>query len=59
LATSKGREKEIDREVVDVILRDSFMGNVLLKTSEGLVDTVEALIGDELLGTFSRQVGYL
>jgi glycerol-3-phosphate acyltransferase PlsX len=27
--------------------------------SEGLVDTVEALLGDELQGTFSSQVGYL
>ena len=31
----------------------------MLKTSEGLVDTVEALLGDELRGTFSSQVGYL
>src|SRR3712207_857895 len=34
-------------------------GNVVLKTSEGLVETVEALLGDELQGTFSSQVGYL
>ena len=31
----------------------------MLKTSEGLVETVEALLGDELQGTFSSQVGYL
>jgi glycerol-3-phosphate acyltransferase PlsX len=31
----------------------------VLKTSEGLVDAVETLLGDELKGTFSRQVGYL
>ena len=31
----------------------------MLKTSEGLVDAVEALLGDELQGTFSSQVGYL
>ena len=30
-----------------------------VKTSEGLVDTVAALLGDELQGTFSSQVGYL
>jgi glycerol-3-phosphate acyltransferase PlsX len=30
-----------------------------LKTSEGLVDAVEVLLGDELRGTFSSQVGYL
>ena len=38
---------------------DGFTGNVVLKTSEGLVDTVAALLGDELQGTFSSQVGYL
>jgi glycerol-3-phosphate acyltransferase PlsX len=42
-----------------VIVCDGFTGNVVLKTSEGLVDTVEALLGDELQGTFSSQVGYL
>lgn len=43
----------------DVIVCDGFTGNVVLKTSEGLVDTVETLLGDELRGTFSSQVGYL
>jgi len=43
----------------DVIVCDGFTGNVVLKTSEGLVETVEALLGDELRGTFSSQVGYL
>lgn len=43
----------------DVIVCDGFTGNVALKISEGLVETVEALLGDELRGTFSSQVGYL
>ena len=43
----------------DVIVCDGFTGNIVLKTSEGLVETVEALLGDELQGTFSSQVGYL
>src|SRR5438128_3916934 len=43
----------------DVIVCDGFTGNVVLKTSEGLVETVETLLGDELQGTFSSQVGYL
>jgi glycerol-3-phosphate acyltransferase PlsX len=43
----------------DVIVCDGFTGNVVLKTSEGLVDTVETLLGEELRGTFSSQVGYL
>jgi glycerol-3-phosphate acyltransferase PlsX len=45
--------------VADVVVCDGFTGNVVLKTGEGLVDAVEALLGDELRGTFSSQVGYL
>src|SRR3990170_1874076 len=51
--------REIYGGGADVIVCDGFTGNVVLKTSEGLVDTVEALLGDELQGTFSSQVGYL
>ncbi len=43
----------------DVIVCDGFTGNVALKLSEGLVEMVEALLGDELQSTFSSQVGYL
>jgi glycerol-3-phosphate acyltransferase PlsX len=43
----------------DVIVCDGFTGNVALKISEGLVDTVESLLSDELSGTFSGRVGYL
>jgi glycerol-3-phosphate acyltransferase PlsX len=51
--------REIYSGSADVIVCDGFTGNVVLKTSEGLVDAVEALLGDELQGTFSSQVGYL
>ena len=51
--------REIYSGAADVIVCDGFTGNIVLKTSEGLVDTVEALLGDELQGTFSSQVGYL
>ena len=51
--------REIFSGAADVIVCDGFTGNVVLKTSEGLVDAVEALLGDELQGTFSSQVGYL
>ena len=51
--------REIYSGVADVIVCDGFTGNVVLKTSEGLVETVEALLGDELQGTFSSQMGYL
>jgi glycerol-3-phosphate acyltransferase PlsX len=43
----------------DVIVCDGFTGNVTLKTSEGLVETVEALLHDELSATFGTRVGYL
>ena len=51
--------REIYSGAADVIVCDGFTGNVVLKTSEGLVETVEALLGEELRGTFSSQVGYL
>ena len=43
----------------DVIVCDGFTGNVVLKLSEGLVEMVEELLGEELSSTFSSQVGYL
>jgi phosphate acyltransferase len=43
----------------DVIVCDGFTGNVTLKTSEGLVETVEALLREELSSTFGTRVGYL
>jgi phosphate acyltransferase len=51
--------REIYSGVADVVVCDGFTGNIVLKTSEGLVETVEGLLGDELRGTFSSQVGYL
>jgi glycerol-3-phosphate acyltransferase PlsX len=51
--------REIHSGVADVIVCDGFTGNVVLKTSEGLVEAVEALLGEELQGTFSSQMGYL
>jgi glycerol-3-phosphate acyltransferase PlsX len=51
--------REIYSGVADVVVCDGFTGNIVLKTSEGLVETVETLLGDELQGTFSSQVGYL
>lgn len=51
--------REIYSGVADVIVCDGFTGNIVLKTSEGLVETVESLLSDELQGTFSSQVGSL
>jgi phosphate acyltransferase len=43
----------------DVIVCDGFTGNIALKISEGLVDTVEALLSEELSSTFTMRVGSL
>ena len=39
------------------IVCDGFTGNVALKLSEGLVEMVEDLLGEELQSTFSAQMG--
>jgi glycerol-3-phosphate acyltransferase PlsX len=41
----------------DVIICDGFTGNVALKISEGLVEMVEAMLGEELTSTFTGRVG--
>ena len=43
----------------DVIVCDGFTGNVTLKISEGLVETVGALLHQELQSTVGSQLGYL
>jgi len=43
----------------DVIVCDGFTGNVTLKISEGLVETVEQLLHEELSATFGTRVGYV
>ncbi len=43
----------------DVIVCDGFTGNVALKTSEGLVEVVEALLRDELTSTYTMRLGSL
>ena len=43
----------------DVIVCDGFTGNVTLKISEGLVETVDGLLREELSSTFGTRVGYL
>ena len=43
----------------DVIVCDGFTGNVTLKVSEGLVETIEALLHDELAATFGGRMGYV
>jgi glycerol-3-phosphate acyltransferase PlsX len=51
--------REVYKGNADVIVCDGFTGNIALKASEGLVDTVERLLGEELSRTFSGMVGSL
>ena len=51
--------REVYKGSADVIVCDGFTGNVALKASEGLVDTVERLLSEELSRTFSGRVGSL
>jgi len=44
---------------VDVIVADGFVGNVALKTSEGVANLVRATLKETLKTTITRQVGYL
>src|SRR5215470_3465636 len=44
---------------VDVIVADGFVGNVALKTSEGVANLVRATLKETLRATITRQVGFL
>ncbi len=44
---------------LDVIVCDGFVGNVALKISEGMVETVRYLLKESLASTITSQVGYL
>jgi phosphate acyltransferase len=44
---------------VDVIVTDGFVGNVALKTSEGVANLVRATLRESLKATVTRQVGAL
>ena len=58
-APSGVEARDIYAGVADVIVCDGFTSNVVLKTSESLVDMVETRLGQELSSTFSASVGYL
>lgn len=44
---------------VDVIVADGFVGNVALKTAEGVANLVRYTLKETLRATITRQVGYL
>jgi glycerol-3-phosphate acyltransferase PlsX len=43
----------------DVIVCDGFVGNVVLKASEGLADLVKQMLRESLSATLTRRFGYL
>jgi glycerol-3-phosphate acyltransferase PlsX len=45
--------------VADVIVADGFVGNVALKTSEGVANLVRSVLKESLRATITRQVGAL
>jgi phosphate acyltransferase len=51
--------RDIYNGKVDVIVADGFVGNVALKSSEGVVNLVRATLKETLASTITRQVGYL
>jgi len=51
--------RDVYSGTADVIVSDGFTGNIALKISEGLVEMVEALLGEELSATIAMRVGSL
>ncbi len=44
---------------LDVIVADGFVGNIALKLSEGLMETVVEMLKEEIMASVSAKVGYL
>jgi phosphate acyltransferase len=44
---------------VDVIVTDGFIGNVVLKISEGVIEAVSSMLKEALSSTLSSKVGYV
>lgn len=51
--------KEIYKGDLDVIVSDGFVGNVVLKLSEGLVVAVVKMLKDEIMASIPAKIGYL
>jgi len=47
--------RDINKGICDVIVTDGFVGNVILKVSEGVFDFVMKMAGKELLGTLQTE----
>ena len=51
--------RDIFNGTVDVIVCDGFVGNVVLKLSEGLAEAVGKMLKDEIKQSFLSKIGYL
>ncbi len=51
--------RDIYRGDVDVVVTDGFVGNVVLKLSEGLVEAVASMLKEEIGSSLLSKVGYL
>jgi phosphate acyltransferase len=51
--------RDIFNGSVDVVVCDGFVGNVVLKTSEGLAEAVGKMLKAEIKRSFLSQIGYL
>lgn len=51
--------RDIFSGVVDVVVCDGFVGNVVLKLSEGLAEAVGKMLKEEILKSFLPKVGFL
>ena len=50
--------RDVYRGDVDVIVTDGFVGNVVLKLSEGLVESVIGMLKKEIMSSISSKIGY-
>jgi glycerol-3-phosphate acyltransferase PlsX len=51
--------RDIFTGMVDVVVCDGFIGNVLLKVSEGLVEMIKNMLQESLAATVTRKLGYV
>jgi glycerol-3-phosphate acyltransferase PlsX len=51
--------KEVFKGDVDIVVCDGFVGNILLKVSEGMAETVISALKNEIQKSISSQVGFM
>ncbi|MBI1912802.1 MAG: phosphate acyltransferase PlsX [Deltaproteobacteria bacterium] len=51
--------RDIYQGDIDVIVTDGFVGNVVLKLSEGLVEAVTTMLKNEIMASVPSKIGYL